>query len=205
MSKTFSFVGVSSAAVALAVLCPSGPAQALTFNWSFTGSGAPSNRGLYTGTIDIPGSTDGLYKSGVTATVASVPFISGSPSYGAFSVDTDPVFGAGYNGILLSGGAIDQSGYSDIRLIDGAGQTLAFRGSLQSDGITPSTYIKASFTDTSSNPPMGNTGFSNSLATFTAVPAPLPLLGLGAATAFSRKLKQRIALKRKREEVGVAV
>ena len=36
------------------------------------------------------------------------------------------------------------------------------------------------------------------------VPAPLPLLGLGAATAFSRKLKQRIALRRKREEVGLA-
>ena len=32
-----------------------------------------------------------------------------------------------------------------------------------------------------------------------AVPAPLPLLGLGAATAFSRKLKQRIALKRKQK------
>ena len=37
-----------------------------------------------------------------------------------------------------------------------------------------------------------------------AVPAPLPLLGLGAAAAFSRKLKQRIALRRKREEVGDA-
>ena len=41
--------------------------------------------------------------------------------------------------------------------------------------------------------------------TFSAVPAPLPLLGLGAATAFSRKLKQRIATKRKREEAGAAV
>jgi len=37
-----------------------------------------------------------------------------------------------------------------------------------------------------------------------AVPAPLPLLGLGAATAFSRQLKQRIALRRKREEGGLA-
>ena len=35
------------------------------------------------------------------------------------------------------------------------------------------------------------------------VPAPFPLLGLGAATAFSRQLKQRIAMKRKREEGGV--
>ena len=42
-------------------------------------------------------------------------------------------------------------------------------------------------------------------ATFSAVPAPLPLLGLGAATAFSRKLKQRIALRRKQQEVGAAV
>jgi hypothetical protein len=38
-----------------------------------------------------------------------------------------------------------------------------------------------------------------------AVPAPLPLRGLGAATAFSRKLKQRIALRRKQDEVGAAV
>ena len=37
-----------------------------------------------------------------------------------------------------------------------------------------------------------------------AVPAPLPLLGLGAATAFSRKLKQRIALRRMRAELGEA-
>ena len=36
------------------------------------------------------------------------------------------------------------------------------------------------------------------------VPAPHPLLGLGAAAAFSRKLKQRIALRRKRQEVGEA-
>jgi len=42
-------------------------------------------------------------------------------------------------------------------------------------------------------------------ATLSAVPAPLPLLGLGAATAFSRKLKQRIALRRKQQEVGAAV
>jgi hypothetical protein len=40
--------------------------------------------------------------------------------------------------------------------------------------------------------------------TAAAVPAPLPLLGLGAAAAFSRKLKQRIALRRKREEGGLA-
>lgn len=35
-----------------------------------------------------------------------------------------------------------------------------------------------------------------------AVPAPLPLLGLGAVTAFSRQLKQRIALRRKRVVEG---
>ena len=118
-------------------------------------------------------------------------------------VDTDPTFASGYNGILLSGGAIDQSGFSDIRLVTSGGQTLTFRGSLQSD-FSPSTMIKASLMDMSGGG-MPISGGSNSLATFTAVPAPLPLLGLGAATAFSRKLKQRIALKRKQEEVGAAV
>lgn len=43
---------------------------------------------------------------------------------------------------------------------------------------------------------------TSATATLAAVPAPLPLLGLGAATAFSRKLKQRIALRRKREVGG---
>ena len=38
-----------------------------------------------------------------------------------------------------------------------------------------------------------------------AVPAPLPLLGLGAAAAFSRQLKQRNALRRKQDENGAAV
>jgi len=199
-------VGVSSAAVALAVLCPS-PAQALTFDWSFTssfGSVTDPSRGVYTGTIDIPGSADGLYEIGVTATVTSVPFIAGSPGYGTFSADLDPIMASGYNGILLTGGAIDQSGFSDIRLVTVGGQTLTFRGSLQSD-LSPSTMIKASLMDMSGGGGMPILGGSNSLATFTAVPAPLPLLGLGAAAAFSRKLKQRIALNRKRQEVGAAI
>ena len=71
--------------------------------------------------------------------------------------------------------------------------SVTFAGeSFSSLGLTPGSYTTTLPSDTITM----NIG---------AVPAPLPLLGLGAATAFSRKLKQRIALRRKREEVGAAV
>ena len=183
--KKISFVGVSAAAIALAVLCPS-PAQALTFNWTFTdqNTGDPVS-----GTIDTPGSANGLYSTGVTATVTQVPLSWGSSlSYGTFNY-----YAA--SGINILNGAIDQSGSDAIVLDNGSGVSLQFAD--QGSGA-----FKAVLSDNNAGNGNGLQALSSSnVASFTAVPAPLPLLGLGAATAFSRKLKQRIALRRKREEV----
>ena len=179
-------LGVSSAAIALAVLCPY-PARALTFTWTFTdqNTGSPVS-----GTIDTPGSADGLYYIGVTATVTQVPspFVPNLLGYGTFTSG----FGTG---ITVVNGAIDQSGNDEIVLYNSIGSA-----NIQFVGLG-STSSKAAFYDYNTN--SGTQAASpTTLASFTAVPAPLPLLGLGAATAFSRQLKQRIALRRKREEVG---
>jgi hypothetical protein len=68
------------------------------------------------------------------------------------------------------------------------------------------TFTAATFSTLGLSPGTYTTILPNDTITMNigAVPAPLPLLGLGAATAFSRKLKQRIALRRKREELGEA-
>ena len=185
MLRKISFAGVSAAAIALAVLCPS-PARALTFNWTFTDQNTSDP---VSGTIDTPGSANGLYSTGVTATVTQVPLSWGSSlGYGTFS------FFAG-NGINVLNGAIDQSGSDVIVLANASGETLQFADQ-GSGGATPARFsAQGGF--------MGNQASSpTDMASFTAVPAPLPLLGLGAAAAFSRKLKQRIAMKRKREVGG---
>ena len=185
MLQKISFAGVSAAAIALAVLCPS-PARALTFNWTFIDQNTSDP---VSGTIDLPGSANGRYSTGVTATVTKVPVSWGAQSYGMFSY-------LGGSGINLVSGAIDQSGSDLIVLDNGSNTSLQF-----SDQLSFGTPARLS--DLFSQPSLN--ADSSNVAAFTAVPAPLPLLGLGAATAFSRKLKQRIALRRKREEVGAAV
>ena len=157
----------------------------MTFNWTFTDQNTTNP---VSGTIDLPGSTDGLYWLGVTATVTQVPVSWGTQNYGALSYS----FG---DGIKLLNGAIDQSGSNYILLYDGvsdAGLQFAAQGS----GLQKAAFSDNNLARTASSP--------TTVASFTAVPAPLPLLGLGAAAAFSRKLKQRIALRRKRQEVGEA-
>ena len=192
MFKIFSFVGVSSATIALSVLCPS-PARALTFNWTFTSTGGSFN-GPVSGTID------GLYDNilnnstsnpGMTATVTSDPFsIGGPPS----QMTLNTALFSGGNGIRVTAGVVDTTGLQ-----------LYFVGSSRRDQLhlenpngnqIPGGYYE----DTT-----GRYAYGTAVPVFSAVPAPLPLLGLGAATAFSRKLKQRIALRRKRDEVGAAV
>jgi len=188
MIKGFSFAGVSAAAIALAVLCPS-PARALTFNWTFIDQNTSDP---VSGTIDTPGSANGLYSTGVTATVTQVPLSWGSSlSYGTFNYYSA-------SGINVLNGAIDQSGSDAIVLDNGSGASLQFAD--QGSGA-----FKAVLSDYNADNGNGLQALSSSnVASFTAVPAPLPLLGLGAAAAFSRKLKQRIAVRRKREEGGLA-
>jgi len=116
---------------------------------------------------------------------AFIPFGSGGTSvFGSFS-------GNGHIAILNSSQSQEiwvPSGYVSGAQLSGS---VTFAGNFNSLGLTQGSYVTALPNDTITM----NIG---------AVPAPLPLLGLGAATAFSRKLRQRIALRRKREEVGDA-
>ena len=191
--KKISFVGVSAAAIALAVLCPS-PAQALSFNWTFTSTNG-NFIGPISGTID--GLNDNVLNDGsnssMTATVTSDPFNIGStPS---------PISFSGGNGILVTSGVIDTTG---LQLVFSSGsQQLQLENPNGTNGIFGGYYSDSS---AGGSGPMsnGSSAASNDLSVpvFTAVPAPLPLLGLGAATAFSRKLKQRIAVRRRVEAIG---
>ena len=197
MIKRFSFAGASVAAIAFAVLCPS-PARALSFNWTFT-SNAGNFIGPVSGTIDglIDNSLNNISNNpGMTATVTSNPFsIAGAPSQMTLNTSTSP---PGGNGIRVTAGVVDTNG---LQLYFTSGDGFKILQLEKPNGFYGGYY----FDQLASG--FGSTAISDngSVPVFTAVPAPLPLLGLGAATAFSRKLKQRIALRRKREEVGAAV
>ena len=193
MLQKFSFAGVSTAAIALAFLCPS-PARALSFNWTFT-----SNGGNFIGPVS--GTIDGLIDNSLnnnsnnpsmTATVTSDPFnIGGTPS----QMNLNTYWYSGGSGILVNAGVVDTTGLQ--LYFSGGSQQLNLENPNGNSGTLGGYYYY-------SNAGSGSIASSSDLSVpvFTAVPAPLPLLGLGAATAFSRKLKQRIAVKRKREEVG---
>ena len=134
----------------------------------------------------------------MTATVTSNPFsIGGSPSQITLNASTFP---PGGSGILVTAGFVDttglqlffRSGTQELQLENPNGRSGVYGGYYRDSSVGGMFGSSAASTDLS-------------VPVFTAVPAPHPLLGLGAATAFSRKLKQRIALRRKREEVGAAV
>lgn len=170
-------------------------ASALTFNWSTTSTGGADG----SGTFDIAETSlaDGsLYElTGIAGTFDGNTITGLLPAgnlwYGAnnkfqYSASSPnwllnlgginfSVSGPGsYTGVELwsTAGNGDSSIYGTVDAVD------KYPGGSSANNITSAT------------------------ATLAAVPAPLPLLGLGAATAFSRKLKQRIALKRKREVGG---
>ena len=133
------------------------------------------------GTFIVDGSYDAYQFSGPFAL-----FGDGATSFGIASVAN------GFSIVNL--GAITEirvpSGYTSNASLSGS-VTFA-GGSFSSLGLTPGSYTTTLPSDSITM----NIG---------AVPAPLPLLGLGAAAAFFRQLKRRIALGRKREEVGAAV
>jgi len=211
MFKKFSFVGVSSAAIALAVLCPS-PARALSYGWSFSmgsgnvlsgtidnlseGSNTPASPSPGPASVTVTSCTGGLCDSPFfifPGYVGQTFAFMGSSEINVSGVPTN----AGTSGVAAFR-YTGTSSYWDLNFLNG---TAAY--SPQARNNAGSFDMEILQRDLSGNAQGGNT--STGAESFTAVPAPLPLLGLGAATAFSRKLKQRIALKRKQEEVGAAV
>ena len=199
----------------LGVLCCA-PAKALSFTWSFQITGASNSS--YIGQA-ISGTIDNLQDNAInrermTATVTSAPFGPGSGGDWA----TISLSYAGGNGIAVRDGVVESTGLQAYFIYNGQDR-LILQNSNPNRSNVVGNYDSAyrdinGFAYSNGN---GNAGGSlevfyptedqnsawngGATPTFTAVPAPLPLLGLGAATAFSRKLKQRIALRRKREEV----
>ena len=205
MFKKFSFVGVSSAAIALAALCPS-PARALNFTWTFTSTlnGTPN---IVSGTLN-----DLIEGSNTTASnsLANVVVTSATGGLGSIGIigQIMPI----QNGeIFVSGGMPVGYGASTFVSFNIFDPSAALSSSAQFSGGSSGTsgssgLFNMNIGASNFSIPTSAQEISDSDEPFTAaaVPAPLPLLGLGAATAFSRKLKQRIALRRKREEVGEA-
>ena len=139
---------------------------------------------------------------------ASGSFALGGKFYDAyqFSGSFEP-FGNGNLSALVSGSTsgasfalVNVNGTREVRINQGYVSNELFGGEV--------VFRNASFLSLGLEPGSHTTTLQNNdtiTMNIGAVPAPLPLLGLGAATAFSRKLKQRIALRRKREEVGAVV
>lgn len=169
------------------------PVRALTFNWSTTSTGGADGSGTFdiaeTSLVDgnlyeltgIAGTFDGRTITGLLPP--------GTLWYGA---NNKFQYSASSNNWLLNLGGINFSvsgpgSYTGVELWSRAGSgDSSIYGTVDAVDYYPGT---SAYTITAAT------------ATQAAVPAPLPLLGLGAATAFSRQLKQRIALRRKREEV----
>jgi hypothetical protein len=171
------------------------PAKALSFTWSFqiTGGSNSSYIGQFIScTIDnLKDNTTN--REGMTATITSSPFGPGSGSWSTISLS----YSSG-NGIAVKDGVVDTTGLQAYFIYQGQDRLI-----LQNP--IPYGYPGGGRLDDYSTTGQPYAEMNNgSTPTFSAVPAPLPLLGLGAAAAFSRKLKQRIALRRKREEVGLA-
>ena len=202
-----------AAVCVLGALCCA-PAKALSFSWSFQITGGSNNDYIgktISGTIDNL-QDNAINRNGMTATVTSAPF--GPGSGGDWS--TISLSYAGGNGIAVKDGVVDTTGLQAYFIYQGQDR-LILQNPNPSRSDVVGDYLSAyrdlrnvDYTNGNGNaggslevfyPVQNSAWMDGATPTFTAVPAPLPLLGLGAATAFSRKLKQRIAVRRKREEV----
>ena len=189
--KKISFAGVSAAAIALAVLLPS-PARALSVNWSFV-----SGSDTFSGTIE------NLSDGSNTSSSTPIPYVTVTQAPSSYSNLISQQLGLASGGeMFVSGGVpLDNGNTYSAEFFSNSNSELYyiyFRNGLNG------TFEMEAVYDNINDSTLFQYSPSSSRVSFTAVPAPLPLLGLGAATAFSRKLKQRIALRRKREEVGLA-
>jgi len=192
--KKISFVGVSAAAIALAVLCPS-PARALNFDWTATFQDSTTSSGTL-GIAESSVSPGGVYSVIAISGTFKGDVITGLSTYNSSANTLAWDFDGSAITLQTSGGFVFPRPLGGIAFTYGSGSGEA---AMKYNGSS-STGAAEVFADNV----IGNNFISSSSISISAVPAPLPLLGLGAATAFSRKLKQRIALRRKREEVGEA-
>jgi hypothetical protein len=161
------FIRTLAGAALLAAGLQAGAASALSFNFTFSGPGIPTNPGIVTGIVEGLVDNASNQITGVTATITSS---TNGPSNITFSN------GAG-SGFDVSGGQITGGGLTWF----GTNEVLELNGLFSS-------YITASFNEITT---------SNGFPIYTplspaSVPGPLPLLGAGAAFGWSRRLRRRI-------------
>ncbi|MCX5967068.1 MAG: hypothetical protein NTV57_05380 [Cyanobacteria bacterium] len=157
-----------------------GAASALSFNFTFSGTGTPNNPATVTGIVDGLIDNTNNQRTGLALTIASA---TNTPP-GGWPVFTDANYVSPGDGFDVSGGQVTGvnifyvNGTSSLRL----GNQSLFRTQLLDSGGFD--------INESRNAP------TNSLV-FTApnqasVPGPLPLFGAGAAFGWSRRLRRRI-------------
>ena len=168
-------------AALLAACLQAGAASALSFNFSFTGTGNPTSPATVTGVVD--GLVDNLndQKYGLLITITSA---TNTPS-GGWTVFTDYADGEGFD---VSGGQVIGV---NINLYANNLPQKIYLGN--QDYHNP--FLVTTFPIVISNADDNNTT-SNSLmftpASSVSVPGPLPLFGAAAAFGWSRQLRRRL-------------
>ncbi|MFM7675305.1 MAG: hypothetical protein ACKO5F_06910, partial [Synechococcus sp.] len=173
------FICRAAFSAALLISClQAGAASALSFNFSFSGTGAPISPITVTGIVSGLVDNTANQKTGLTFTITSA---TNTPPEG-WSQFTDYVAGDGFD---VSGGLV-----TGVNIVYSApNQSLA----LGNQGIDFPTLSALDFLN------MANDSSSSNSLSFTpaspgpaSVPGPLPLFGAGAAFSWSRRLRRRI-------------
>jgi len=180
-------LGRAAVGAALMVSClHAGAASVLSFNFSFTGGGFPSDPGTVTGIVD--GLVDNLndQKTGLTVTVTSA---TNSNSLPEVFTDTDYLLGSGFNVLngQVTGANIRYFNSAILSTIDLANTNSPDLLYPRYEGNRPGYFINYDFDASPSNTlrftPIGGPA---------SVPGPLPLFGAGAAFDWSRRLRRKI-------------
>jgi len=177
---------IASGAVGAALLATclqAGAASALSFNFSFTGTGNPTSPATVTGIVD--GLVDNLndQTSGLTLTIISAT----NTPVGGWPVFTDVNIFAG-DGFDVSAGQV--TGVNIGYAVDAAFLILENQGTIAyytSLDTLDAANVRNTVADNSSSNTLRFTP-----STTTSVPGPIPLFGAAAAFGWSRQLRRRI-------------
>ncbi len=177
------FIGHAAFGAALLVTClQAGAASALSFNFTFTGTGDPTSPATVTGIVD--GLVDNVdnQTTGLTFTITSA---TNTPTLGWSTFSSY----LGGTGIDVSGGQVTGADVAYDNLFDG-GQSLflgnqgSYSPQLTSSSNSDNIYIN--------NEDISANSLLFAPASTASVPSPLPLFGAGAAFGWSRRLRRRI-------------
>lgn len=176
-------IGYAAFGAALLMTClQAGAASALSFNFSFTGTGIPTSPATVTGIVDGLVDNVNSQTTGLTFTITSA---TNTPTLGWSTFST---YGGG-SGIDVSGGQVTVADVVYYNLFDGD-QVLG----LGNQGIPNTLLISFSSNDLKiySNELIPGNSLLFTPASPASVPGPLPLFGAGAAFGWSRRLRRRI-------------